>query len=345
VALTRGSGLSLPASNASNGYWGANNWSTTTAAAGVSANKFLKFSLKSTNGKSVNYQSIDKFNIRINSSGPIQYQIDYQVDNGAFYPCATITGPTRTTGNYILGPIDLSSIDGLQDVPSTTTITFRITPFDATDNTGSFLIGSGTTDTEPDLVLTGGFSDANIITTSLPVTLTNFQLNRNTNKVLLSWETQTEVNFSHFELERSEDLNTFYAIATINGANQFNGNKYSYTDASNATVTKYYRLKMIDKDGSFTYSKVLSDIYNTTNTPFVVYPTVSNGNSLKATFKSVAKSAQLKVLNSFGQPMNIYNLPEGTTVQKIETINLSKGAYFLILCDNGTIQSNQFIKQ
>lgn len=164
LALTRGSGLSVPATDASNGYWGATGWSTTTAAAGISANDFLTFSLKSTNSKSVNYNSIDKLNIRINDVGPIKYQIDYKLDNGAFMPCATISGPTRTTGNYSLGPIDLSGISGLQNVSSSSTVTFRITPFDASSSTGTFLIGSGTGDTVPDLIITGGYTDENTIT-------------------------------------------------------------------------------------------------------------------------------------------------------------------------------------
>lgn len=161
--LIRGTGVALPPTGSSNGYWGGASWSTTTAKDGIDDNKFLTFSLKSTNSRSVNYHSIDKLNIRISSAGPIQYFIDYKVDNGIYRPIDTIKGPTRTTGNYQLGPIRLHNIPGLQDVPPTSTITFRITPFDAT-STGSFLIGSGTADTDPDLVITGGFSDINPIT-------------------------------------------------------------------------------------------------------------------------------------------------------------------------------------
>ncbi len=163
LPLTRGSGVALPPTTSSDGYWGGASWSTTTAKDGIDDNKFLTFSLKSNNGKSVNYHSIDKLNIRINGTGPIQYFIDYKVDNGTYRPIDTIKGPTRINGNFQLGPIALHNVPGLQDVPSTSTITFRITPFDAT-GTGNFLIGSGTADTDPDLVITGGFSDINPIT-------------------------------------------------------------------------------------------------------------------------------------------------------------------------------------
>ncbi len=344
LALSRGSGVDQPFTTSSNGYWGGTDFSITTAAAGIAANKFLRFSLKYKNGKSVNYHSIDKLNIRISNTGPIKYQIDYQLDNGDFEPCATIAGPVRTTGNYTLGPIDLSSIAGLQDVPPTSTITFRITPFDATSN-GSFLIGSGTADTEPDLVITGGFSDANIIATSLPVTLVNFKLNRSNSNVVLNWQTQSEINFSHFELERSNNAQTFYPIATINGLDKANGSAYSYTDVSNTASASYYRLKIVDKDGSFTYSNVLTDVFNNADMPLMIYPTVSNGTAVKAVFTPVVKAAQLKVLDVNGRLMVTYNLQSGATNQSIETSSLNKGIYFIVLQNEGIVESAKLMKQ
>jgi hypothetical protein len=346
LGLTRGSGVDLPTASASNGYWGGNNWSLTTAAAGVTANKFMRFSLKSSNGKSVNYHTIDKLNIRISSNGPVQYQIDYQVDNGTFRPIKTIVGIPRTTGNYQLGPIDLYNIDGLQDVPPTSTVTFRITPFDATNNTGSFLIGSGTGDTDPDLSITGGFSDANIITTSLPVTLTDFRLTRSNNKNLLSWETQSELGFSYFEVERSKDGNTFYKLTTINGSNRSNGNTYHYTDVPSNATTHYYRLKMIDNDGSFKYSKILSTINNMADMSFVVYPTVvAAGKSIRASFSNVSTAAQLRVLHVSGQSIATYNLQPGANTQSIETAGFGKGVYIVLLQNNGSVKSKKIAIQ
>ncbi len=343
--LKRGSGAGLPYTTSSNGYWGGSDFSTTTADAGVDANKFFTFSLKSKNSKSVNYHSIDKFNIRINNIGPIQYQIDYQLDAGSFYPIATLSGPTRTTGNYILGPIDLSKIAGLQDVPTTSTITFRITPFDAS-STGTFLIGSGTADTDADMLITGGYSDANIITTPLPVKLSEFKLNRNDNNVLLNWKTQLEINFSHFEIERSGDGSSFNALASMVGSNSSNGRNYSYTDVLNTSAGKfYYRLKMVDKDGSFTYSNILAVDNNTFAKSFLVYPTIANGSTIRASFKNVSVNAQLKVLNINGQLVSMYNLTEGANTKSVETTNLSKGVYFLLLQDKGSVQTTKFIKQ
>lgn len=266
------------------------------------------------------------------------------MDGGDFSPIALVTGPTRTTGNYLLGPIDLSEISGLQNVPPTSTIIFRITPFDASGN-GTFLIGSGTADTDPDLTITGGYSDDNIIPTSLPVGLNNFQLKRNNNKVLLSWETKQEINFSHFELERSDDLNTFYPIATVNSNNEPAGSKYSYSDLPTAANTKYYRLKIVDKDGSFIYSNVLSTTFTGNTNGLLVYPNITKGENIKTTFDKVSKNAQLKVFTVTGQLVASYPLQEDATNLNIETANFNKGVYYIVLQNKGTVQTQKIIKQ
>ncbi len=341
LALSRGSGVTLTTAS-SDGYWGANNWSTTTAAAGITANKFMLFSLKAKSGQAVSYISIDKFNIRLAASGPIKYQIDYQIDGGTFNACATSTSITRptTSANFTLGPFDLSNIAALQNVPSNKTVTFRITPFDAS-GTGTFLFGSGTSDTDPDLSITGSFSD-NIV----PITLSDFQSKKLKDKVFLTWETQSAVNFSHFILERSTDGKTFSDLTKINGANASNGSKYDYTDNTpNATATNYYRLKMVDLDGSFAYSKVLSESFDGGNTPFMVYPSITTGNKIEATFEKVSAAAQIKVFNMMGQLVNTYNLESGTSTKSIEIAHFTEGAYFLVLQDNGTVQSQKFVKQ
>ncbi len=162
--LARGSGTTLTGL-ANPGYWGATGWSITTAEAGNAANKFLTFSLKSANDKSVSYTTINKFKISIAATGPIKYQVDYQIDGGEFKSGVTISGPVAASGDYSLGPIDLSKISDLQNVSPTKTITFRITPF-AASGSGVFYLGAGANDTEADLSIGGTFSNLALATES-----------------------------------------------------------------------------------------------------------------------------------------------------------------------------------
>jgi len=345
LPITRGSGLDLPFTTSANGFWGATDYSISTSAeTAISENKFLRFSLKSTNGKSVNYHSIDKFNIRINNIGPIQYQIDYQLNSGAFYPIATLSGPTRTTGTYVLGPVDLSKIAGLQDVPPSSTITFRITPFDASATGASFLIGSGTTDTDPDLVITGGYSDANLITTSLPVSLKSFNYNQTNKKVTLNWQTQSEVNFSHFVLEKGYSQNSFTAIATISSKGQPSGSFYKYEDDNQTNnAACFYRLKMIDNDGTFTYSNTLVVRFDEEK-QFSIFPTIAT-NALNVVLQKINEKAEIKIFSLDGKQVYTKQLNSNSTNETVHIAHLKAGTYVFLFQDASGIKTAKFVKK
>jgi hypothetical protein len=93
----------------------------------------------------------------------------------------------------------------------------------------------------------------------LPVELTSFVSNVNGRQVNLNWETKTEINSSKYEVERSLAASTTWAtVGTLQAAGTSNSpKKYSYTE-KNLQAGKYqYRLKMIDNDGTFKYSKVV----------------------------------------------------------------------------------------
>lgn len=345
LPLTRGSGLVLPPSNSSSGFWGAISFSTTTANDAIADKKYFTFSLKSKNGKTVNYHSISKTNIRIGSTGPIKYLIDYTVDNGRTFIIDSISGPTRVTGNYTLDSIDLTGISNLQNISPSSTVTFRIIPYDAS-GTGSFLLGSGVNDTLPDFEINGGFSDANLVATLLPIKLSNFQLYHNSNEnTVLKWSTSSEINFSHFELQSSYDGTSFTEIANILGNNQPNGSNYYYTDITSRHTSKYYRLKIVNTDGSFEYSNILNDLVNSSLPNFEVFPNISNGNPVTIEYKNLSKNAELKVIGFNGISIKSYKLRASNGIQKIETANLPKGMYCVVLQENDILLHKKFIIQ
>lgn len=342
--IRRGSGVDLPTTAASNGYWGGNDWSTTTVAAGESSNRVLTFKIKSRNNKSVNFHSIDKFNIRISSSGPTKFEIDFQIDNNGYVFADTITGIPAITGNYTLGPIDLSKVRGLQNIPPTSTVTFRIVPYEATSAGGSFLIGNGSTDIGYDFSIRGSFAEENLITAPLPVTLVNFQLKRNKKDVQLSWQTKQEVNSSAFELQRSEDAKEFKTIASIKSKNQINGSEYNYVDNTTTASVNFYRLKMMDKDGSYTYSKILKDELENNKPSLDIYPSITKGENITIQYKNVSNNAQLKLFNMEGKIIKTFHLFGNNGMYNIETTHLHKGLYVVTLEEKGEILHKKFVK-
>ncbi|MBS1636263.1 MAG: T9SS type A sorting domain-containing protein [Bacteroidetes bacterium] len=85
----------------------------------------------------------------------------------------------------------------------------------------------------------------------LPVELTYFKSECNSNGIDVSWSTATEHNNQHFDLQRSEDGITFITIAQVPGHGTCSGpHSYSYSDRQAASgTTYYYRLKQVDFSG------------------------------------------------------------------------------------------------
>jgi len=93
---------------------------------------------------------------------------------------------------------------------------------------------------------------------TLPVILSSLSVKGNDDgTATLSWETKMEQNSSRFDIERSADGNSWNTIGTVRAqGNASLPTEYSYADSRMLTGTNYYRLKMVDLDGSAVYSEV-----------------------------------------------------------------------------------------
>ncbi len=93
----------------------------------------------------------------------------------------------------------------------------------------------------------------------LPLSLIDFKGKKQSAGILLEWTTENEIHSDRFEIERSNNGISFYNIGRTNAAGNAGAKTfYSYTDLNPATSKSYYRLKMIDMDGKFSYSKVVA---------------------------------------------------------------------------------------
>jgi trimeric autotransporter adhesin len=86
------------------------------------------------------------------------------------------------------------------------------------------------------------------------------------NAALLQWTTSNEINTSHFVVERSIDGNNFsYTGIVYTAGNRDTKTSYSFTDVNIGTQPAsiiYYRLKIFDNDGKYSYSKIISIVLN-----------------------------------------------------------------------------------
>ncbi len=153
----------------------------------------------------------------------------------------------------------------------------------------------------------------------LPVSLFGFDAVYNNRKVLLQWKTAIEINSKNFEIERSFDGSNYTKIATVNAAGnsqQVINYAYDDEDLNQNVTTLYYRLKIVDNDLNFKFSKVVSvSLPNELNKTIKVYPTVLNNNAqVKAEINSLTTGKlMVSIIDAKGAVLNKqpYNLQKG----------------------------------
>jgi hypothetical protein len=104
------------------------------------------------------------------------------------------------------------------------------------------------------------FETVTTVPITLPVTLISFEGKTTQGVNSLIWKTEQEFQLSHYTVERKINDATYAPVATIKAVNNGQPQQYHYDDVS-ASATggkKYYRLKMINDDGSYKYSSVVS---------------------------------------------------------------------------------------
>ena len=219
--------------------------------------------------------------------------------------------PASQQGNPTVS-IDVDPVDGEVDV----VITYRVL-----DNFGS---------ASTEATVTLPFSSP-----AMPVRLIFFKATGTEGSVSLKWQTQTEQNSLGFAAERSRDARSWEGIGWVPAAG-ISGNssyvlKYNFDDHNPLKGINYYRLKMIDLDGTYAYSPIVKcEIKELIST--YVYP------------NPVTDQNDLRILGlpdgNEGTGMTIYDL-KGKVVAvskknktgKIDTKGITNGVYLLVVKD------------
>ncbi len=107
----------------------------------------------------------------------------------------------------------------------------------------------------------------------LPITLVKFSASLNADEsVNVDWTTVLEVNSAYVSVERSADAVGWEPIGQVaTKGNSVGDVNYTYKDVKPLNPISYYRLKMVDLDGKFKYSKVASVSLNGKSAAFVVF--------------------------------------------------------------------------
>ena len=111
----------------------------------------------------------------------------------------------------------------------------------------------------------------------LPLKLLSFSGDRNSRTTFLRWTTDNEQQVDRFEIQRSFNAAIFVTIGNTAGRNSGNREFYNFEDHSTFQGIAYYRLRSVDLDGKFSFSKIIAVSENNFNTSgFVVFNPVRN---------------------------------------------------------------------
>ncbi len=177
----------------------------------------------------------------------------------------------------------------------------------------------------------------------LPLTLLSFAAEISKNKnVDLKWTTAQSINVKHFELERSEDAKYFHFCATIPCINQLSERDYQYTDYNVNAEHIYYRLKIVDLDGAFVYSRV---IHLEPHSEPTIKIGLLGGKSIKIFCPNTIRNGKCTIIDFNGIARKSISLTDGQTSTQVNLSELPTGIYVLMLEHSQGSFSQKFFLQ
>jgi len=183
----------------------------------------------------------------------------------------------------------------------------------------------------------------------LPIKLGDFSAKVNDcSSIDILWDTYSEENFDRAEVQKSVDGKNFKTIGTVKSKG--NGisvhNSYVFTDRSPlVSGTVYYRLKAIDLDNAFSYSKLATAIADCDGVlDMNIYPNPTQGTA-NVTFKGFKNKTECNVilLNVKGEVVKDYKM-DPLTNNFLNVNDLPSGVYFLKLIDDSVSLQKKFVK-
>ena len=160
----------------------------------------------------------------------------------------------------------------------------------------------------------------------------------NGNEAILNWQSSGGLDGSRFEIAWSNDKRYWQTVGTIASTSNDSISSYSWK-YSQPSLINFYRLKMIDIDGRFTYSPLIQ--VNGSEKAVVIYPNPAKNNVIISSFSD--KPATVVFLNSSGKIMLRKTINE--PVSSIDISDLTPGNYIIRIIRDNKTSIYQLVKQ
>lgn len=198
----------------------------------------------------------------------------------------------------------------------------------------------------------GRFMIEAVVSGTFPLDFLSFDGTLKERNVSLNWRTANEINTKNFEIERSANGSEFEKIGVVKAnSNGVSQNRYTFTDGNILglkTQNLYYRLKQVDNDGKFKYSKIVRiktaqemEISN-------IYPNPVLQKLSLILSSLVASKANILITDVSGKVFKNQSvqLNNGDNNISIDVVGLTSGFYSLkVVTVNGETLNSTFVKQ
>ena len=257
---------------------------------------------------------------------------------------------------YAIDPTNISipTIKLMYGVPGSNILAFEITSVNGNilNYTDFNLANSTTAYYYADITIAGNRSiSAPIWYTKnaiVPLQFISFNaIVENDKTVLLNFQTANEINTEKFIIEKSLDGVHFSSIDSLYSNQNITLNNYSTKDYNPYSGINYYRIKQIDKDGRFSYSKIISiNIKDISINAFNIYPNPVNAELKLNIHSKKDEKVTLLIHDIFGRILlqEVKNLTKGNQILSLNTDRLKFGNYFISLQWQENAVKHKFLK-
>jgi Secretion system C-terminal sorting domain len=188
----------------------------------------------------------------------------------------------------------------------------------------------------------GSTSSIQVTAPVVPLSITTFDASVVNCNPVLNWITESEINTDKFEIEKmNSSTGEWKSIGLVMAKGNTNAKvNYNFTDdkveANSSKIS--YRLKMIDKDGSFKYSTILSVLVDCKTAKVLVYPNPAQEGNLYVSLAGTTGNVEATLLSTTGQVILKNKISNGTNNLNVSAI--ADGVYILKVKDESGFEKN-----
>lgn len=212
-------------------------------------------------------------------------------------------------------------------------------PADLGDLSSFTVSGTGNT-----TLSTTSFSGGFVV---LPIELTSFRADvKNSQEVLLTWQTASEINSDYVLVERSKDGYQYESLGRVNSFGTTNiQQNYNFLDKSPFKGINYYRLRQVDNDGQEEVHQVVS-VNIDREISSTIYPNPGKDNVTLSINEALETDGLLSFYDLTGRLIIQQVVPANTQKMNLATEHLPSGATYLLRLEGGNFVENiRFVKR